>query len=122
MLLHPSRPSRDARSAEKSGERLGYDRRCRNLSPEEIKQKEDAGIPFVVRLKVPLRGECVYEDAIKGRTTVPWADVDDQVLLKSDAFPTYHLANVIDDRLMKISHVIRGRRVDELHPQAHPAL
>ncbi len=90
------------------GLRIGYDRRCRNLSKEEIKQREEAKIPFVVRLKVPLRGDCVYEDAIKGRTTVPWADVDDQVLLKSDAFPTYHLANVIDDRLMKITHVIRG--------------
>jgi glutamyl-tRNA synthetase len=57
---------------------------------------------------MPLEGECVYEDAIKGRITVPWADIDDQVLLKSDGFPTYHLAVVVDDHLMKISHVIRG--------------
>jgi glutamyl-tRNA synthetase len=92
----------------KFGQRLGYDRRCRNLSTEEIAQREAAGIPYVVRLKVPLRGECCYEDAIKGRVTVPWADVDDQVLLKSDSFPTYHLANVVDDHLMKITHVIRG--------------
>lgn len=90
------------------GVRGGYDRRDRNLSKEEIAQKEAAGIPYVIRLKVPLTGECVYEDAIKGRVTVPWADVDDQVLLKSDGFPTYHLANIVDDHLMKITHVIRG--------------
>ena len=92
----------------KQGGRLGYDRRCRNLSPEEIAAKEAAGLSHVVRLKMPLTGECVYEDAIKGRITSPWADVDDQVLLKSDGFPTYHLANVVDDYLMKITHVIRG--------------
>lgn len=92
----------------KLGGRQGYDRRCRNLSPEEIKQKEEAGLSYVVRLKMPLTGECVYEDLIKGRITYPWADVDDQVLLKSDGFPTYHLANVVDDHLMEITHVIRG--------------
>lgn len=92
----------------KTGGRLGYDRRCRNLSLAEIQEKESKGIPFVIRLKMPLTGECVYEDAIKGRITNPWADVDDQVLLKSDGFPTYHLANVVDDFLMKITHVIRG--------------
>lgn len=92
----------------KQGGRQGYDRRCRNLSSEEIKQRKEAGLPYVIRLKMPLIGECVYIDAIKGRITYPWADVDDQVLLKSDGFPTYHLANVVDDHLMKISHVIRG--------------
>lgn len=92
----------------KVGGRQGYDRRCRNLSQQEIQEKEQAGIPFVIRLKMPLTGECVYEDAIKGRITFPWADVDDQVLLKSDGFPTYHLANVVDDHLMEITHVIRG--------------
>jgi glutamyl-tRNA synthetase len=92
----------------KLGKKVGYDRRYRNLSPEEIRERESRGEPYVIRLKVPLTGECVYEDAIKGRITTPWADVDDQVLLKSDGFPTYHLANVVDDHLMKISHVIRG--------------
>lgn len=92
----------------KQGSRQGYDRRCRNLSPEEIKQNESENKPYVLRLKVPLTGECVYEDAIKGRIVFPWNDVDDQVLLKSDGFPTYHLANVVDDHLMQISHVIRG--------------
>jgi glutamyl-tRNA synthetase len=92
----------------KQGGRQGYDRRCRNLSDDEIRKKEAANMPWVIRLKVPLTGECVYDDAIKGRITFPWADVDDQVLLKSDGFPTYHLANVVDDYLMQISHVIRG--------------
>jgi len=92
----------------KQGGRQGYDRRCRNLSQAEIAEKEAAGMPYVVRLKLPLTGECVYQDDIKGRITSPWADVDDQVLLKSDGFPTYHLANVVDDHLMEITHVIRG--------------
>ncbi len=91
-----------------TGKRVGYDRRYRNLSAEEVRQREGRGESFVIRLKVPLTGECVYEDAIKGRITCPWADIDDQVLLKSDGLPTYHLANVVDDHLMKISHVIRG--------------
>lgn len=94
--------------AKKLGKRIGYDRRYRNLSKEEIKEREEAGQPFTIRLKVPLTGECVFEDGIKGRVVVPWADVDDQILLKSDGFPTYHLANVVDDHLMEITHVIRG--------------
>jgi glutamyl-tRNA synthetase len=92
----------------KLGKRVGYDRRYRNLSPEEVAEREKAGQPFVIRLKVPLTGECVFEDGIKGRISAPWADIDDQVLLKSDGFPTYHLANVVDDHFMEISHVIRG--------------
>lgn len=92
----------------KQGGRLGYDRRCRNLSSQEIKEKEDKGLASVIRLKMPLTGECVYEDQIKGRISCPWADIDDQILLKSDGFPTYHLANVVDDHLMEITHVIRG--------------
>ncbi|MGA8165442.1 MAG: glutamate--tRNA ligase [Waddliaceae bacterium] len=88
--------------------RQGYDRRCRNLTPEEVLDHEKRGLPSVIRLKVPLKGECVYTDVIKKRLTFPWADVDDQVLLKSDGYPTYHLANVVDDHLMEISHVIRG--------------
>ncbi len=94
--------------SKQGGGRQGYDRRCRNLSDTEIQQKKDQGLAFVIRLKMPLTGECVYQDDIKGRITSPWADVDDQVLLKSDGFPTYHLANVVDDHLMEITHVIRG--------------
>ncbi|MGE5196286.1 MAG: glutamate--tRNA ligase [Anaerolineae bacterium] len=92
----------------KLGQRIGYDRRYRNCSPEEVAQREKEGQPYVIRLKVPMTGDCVYEDGIKGRITCPWADIDDQILLKSDGFPTYHLANVVDDHLMQISHVIRG--------------
>lgn len=94
--------------AAQGSSKQGYDRRCRNLSAEEVSKREAAGIPYVVRLKMPLNGECVYEDEIKGRISVPWEDVEDQVLLKSDGFPTYHLANVVDDHLMAITHVIRG--------------
>lgn len=94
--------------ASKVGTRVGYDRRYRNLSPEEVAQREKAGRSYVIRLKVPLTGECFFEDGIKGRITTPWADIDDQILLKSDGFPTYHLANVVDDHLMEITHVIRG--------------
>ncbi len=94
--------------AEVSGQKQGYDRRDRYLTPEEVQEKEAKELPFVIRLKIPLSGDCVFDDAIKGRIQVPWADVDDQVLLKSDGYPTYHLANVVDDHLMQITHVIRG--------------
>ena len=94
--------------ASKMGKRIGYDRRYRNLSPDEIEKREKEGQSYVIRLKVPLTGECEYEDMIKGHITCPWSDVDDQILLKSDGFPTYHLANVVDDYLMKITHIIRG--------------
>ncbi len=94
--------------AKSMGKRIGYDRRYRNLSEKEVEEREKQGLPYVVRLKVPLEGECEYVDAIKGRVTAPWADIDDQIILKSDGHPTYHLANVVDDHLMKITHVIRG--------------
>ncbi len=86
----------------------GYDRRYRHLTPEEIKERESRAEPFTIRLKVPLSGACEFEDKLKGRIVYPWGDIDDQVLLKSDGFPTYHLANVVDDHLMGITHVIRG--------------
>ena len=92
----------------KGGQRIGYDRRYRNLSEEEIAQRDRENQPYTIRLKAPLTGQCVYDDLIKGRITSPWADVDDQVLLKSDGFPTYHLAHVVDDHEMKITHIIRG--------------
>ncbi len=94
--------------AKGKGQQSGYDRRYRDLSEDEVKEREAAGQPWVVRLKVPLTGDCVYEDLVKGQISTPWADVDDQVLLKTDGFPTYHLANIVDDHLMGISHVIRG--------------
>lgn len=92
----------------KLGQKIGYDRRYRNLSQEEVEQREREGQSYVVRLKVPLTGECVINDRIKGRIVYQWSDIEDQILLKSDGFPTYHLANVVDDHLMEITHVIRG--------------
>lgn len=94
--------------ASKTGQRRGYDRRYRNLSDKEIQERENRGESYVIRLKVPLTGECQYEDAVKGRMTSPWSDIDDQILMKSDGMPTYHMANVVDDHLMEITHVIRG--------------
>jgi glutamyl-tRNA synthetase len=92
----------------KTKQKLGYDRRHRNLSPDEIKEMESKNMPYVVRLKVPLNGTISFKDAIRGHIEVPCEDIDDQVILKSDGFPTYHLANIVDDHLMKITHVIRG--------------
>ena len=85
-----------------------YDGRCRHLSKEKIEQKITNGEKFVVRLKVPQEGEITFYDVVRDKITFPWEMVDDQVLMKSDGFPTYHLANVIDDHLMEISHIIRG--------------
>jgi len=98
----------EMRELRSKGCRKGYDRRYRNLCEKEIKEREEKGLPYVVRLKVPLSGDCLFEDGIKGKISFPWADIDDQILLKSDGFPTYHLANVVDDHLMGITHVIRG--------------
>ena len=94
--------------AKMQGTKLGYDRRHRNLTAEEIQQREDKKESYVIRLKVPLAGEVSFIDEVKGRVTTPCADIDDQILLKSDGMPTYHLANVVDDHLMQISHIIRG--------------
>ncbi len=85
-----------------------YDGTCRRLSPEEVQEKLKAGIPHVVRLKMPRRGETTFQDIIRGKVTFQNALIDDQILLKSDGYPTYHLANVIDDHYMQITHVIRG--------------
>ena len=86
----------------------GYDRRCRNLSDDEIQANVRAGIPSTVRMKVPLDGQTRFEDEVRGPVVYENQVLDDFVILKSDGFPTYHLANVVDDHLMKISHVIRG--------------
>ncbi len=94
--------------AARKGYSSGYDRRYRYLSEKEVKDREEKGQPYTIRLKVPLTGDCVFEDQIRGIISFPWADIDDQILLKSDGFPTYHLANVVDDHLMKITHVLRG--------------
>ncbi len=86
----------------------GYDRLCRGLSKEEVQEKLDEGTPHTVRLKAPLEGQTRFQDLIRGEVAFENAEIDDQILLKSDGYPTYHLANVVDDRLMEISHVIRA--------------
>jgi glutamyl-tRNA synthetase len=97
------------REAKKNqGGALSYDRHCRNLSTEEVQSREQAGESYVIRLKVPEEGETTFEDAIRGIIKTDNAILDDMILLKSDGFPTYHLANVVDDHLMHITHVIRG--------------
>ncbi len=87
---------------------LGYDRRCRNLSPEERAKKEAEGITPVVRFQTPLTGQTGFNDLIRGQVVFDNNTLDDFVLLKSDGYPTYHLANVVDDHLMEISHVLRA--------------
>jgi len=78
------------------------------LPPEEVAKRRAAGEPCVIRMKVPDEGTCVIEDMLRGRIEIDWAQVDCQILLKSDGMPTYHLANVVDDHLMGITHVLRG--------------
>jgi glutamyl-tRNA synthetase len=97
---------RDKQTAEKLPPR--YDGHCRDLSPEEINKRISAGEPYVIRLKVPREGEVEFIDPIRGKITFACAEVDDQVLMKSDGFPTYHLAVVVDDHLMEVTHVLRG--------------
>lgn len=85
-----------------------YDRRCRMLEADDVRKRLEAGTPHTIRLAVPLVGEVSFTDAIRGHISINCNVIDDQVLLKSDGFPTYHLANVVDDHLMGITHVIRG--------------
>ena len=81
---------------------------CRSLSAEEVQARLDAGTPYVIRQKIPLEGSTTFHDAIFGDITVENSTLDDQILLKSDGLPTYNFANVIDDHLMGITHVVRG--------------
>lgn len=81
---------------------------CRDLSAEEVQAKLDAGMPYVIRQKIPAEGTTTFHDAIFGDITVENSTLDDQVLLKRDGLPTYNFANVIDDHLMGITHVVRG--------------
>ncbi len=90
------------------GKAPGYDGHCRSLTQEEIKAKLEAGEPYVIRLKMPYEGETVIKDRLRGDIVFENNKIDDQVLLKADGFPTYHLANVVDDYLMGITHVIRA--------------
>ncbi len=98
---------RAEQTAAKSGF-VGYDGLCAALSPADAAARVSAGEPHVVRVRTPRDGECVFVDRLRGEVRIPWNTIDDQVLMKTDGYPTYHLANVVDDRLMQITHVIRG--------------
>ncbi len=86
----------------------GYDGHCRERAQEDVLAQINSGTPGVVRLKTPKEGKVTFHDLLRGDIVIESSEVDDQVLYKSDGFPTYHLANVVDDHLMKITHVIRG--------------
>lgn len=90
------------------GETPKYDGRGLALSAAEVERRLAAGEPYVIRLKVPEDGVCTFQDLLRGEIQIPWSQIDMQVLIKADGMPTYHLANVVDDHLMGISHVIRG--------------
>ncbi|MBQ9264239.1 MAG: glutamate--tRNA ligase [Clostridia bacterium] len=94
--------------AEARGEVFKYDKKCLGLSKEEVQAKLDAGLPYVIRLNCPTEGESSYDDVVFGHISFPNSDLDDMVLMKADGMPTYNFANVIDDHLMGITHVMRG--------------
>lgn len=99
----------EVRNAQKeAGETPKYDGKCRHLTKNEITEKLAAGTPFTIRLKLPDNYIIRFDDMVRGTIEMNTNDLDDQVLLKADGFPTYHLAVVVDDHLMEISHVIRG--------------
>ncbi len=85
-----------------------YDRHCLGLSKEEIQANLDAKMPFVIRQKMPTEGTTTFDDVVYGSITVDNSELDDQILIKADGMPTYNFANVIDDHLMNITHVVRG--------------
>ena len=92
-----------------AGEAVGhYDRKCRCLSCEEIQKNLDAGMPYVIRQKMPTEGVTSFDDLIYGHIEVDNSELEDQILIKTDGMPTYNFANVVDDHLMQITHVIRG--------------
>ncbi|NLZ46295.1 MAG: glutamate--tRNA ligase [Clostridiales bacterium] len=93
---------------EASGIMPMYDRHCRDLSKEEIEEKLNAGVPYIIRQRVPKDGTITFHDELYGDITVECSTLDDQVLIKTDGMPTYNFANVVDDHLMGITHVVRG--------------
>ena len=108
----------DADDAENDApQTFGYNRHCRNLSKEEIEKNLSEGKPYVIRQKVPLDQTVTFHDEVYGDITVDTNTLDDQILLKSDGLPTYNFANVVDDHLMEISHVIRGKEYISSNPK-----
>ena len=98
-----------------------YDGHCSRLSQEEIDAKLAAGEPYVIRQKIPA-GSTTFHDAVYGDVTVDNAELDDQILIKSDGLPHDNFANVIDDHLMGITHVVRGSEYLSLLPQIQPVV
>ena len=99
----------EAMRAERKGQSfVGYDGHCRGIDPVESERRATAGESHVIRLAMPKTGETIFTDRLRGELRFDNAQIDDQILLKSDGFPTYHLANVVDDHLMGITHVIRA--------------
>ena len=86
----------------------GYDRHCRNLPQEEIDRLLNEGVPYVIRQKMPIDGTTTFIDSVFGEITAPNSELQDQILIKADGYPTYNFANVIDDHTMGITHVVRG--------------
>ena len=96
-------------SAGESGKEIAqYDKHCLSLSKEEVEENLAKGIPYVIRQNNPIEGTTTYSDLLYGDITVPNSELDDMILIKSDGYPTYNFANVVDDHLMKITHVVRG--------------
>jgi glutamyl-tRNA synthetase len=104
----PERLEKMRKAQEAANQQSKYDGGCRKLSSEQIEENLRNQLPHVIRLKMPETGESRFTDLIRGEISVQNDLVDDQILIKSDGYPTYHLANVIDDHYMEISHVIRG--------------
>jgi len=104
---------REARRAE--GKHTALKQSDLELPQDEVERRMEAGMPYVVRMKVPEEGVCVIDDMLRGPIELDWGQVDAQILLKSDGMPTYHLANVVDDHLMQITHVIRGEEWQLCH-------
>lgn len=96
------------KAQELKGETQRYDGRCQHLTETEIESNISNNLPFVIRMKVPEEGTCIVNDLLRGEISFPWKQIDMQILLKQDGMPTYFLANVVDDYLMEITHVIRG--------------
>lgn len=96
------------KETQKGQDQAKYDKLCLKLTKEESEEKIKAGIPYVIRLNVEEGQKIIVDDLIRGRVEFDSSVIDDQVLIKSDGYPTYHLANVVDDHYMQISHVIRG--------------
>ncbi|OBZ86939.1 Glutamate--tRNA ligase [Choanephora cucurbitarum] len=104
----PERLNKVREQRQKQGNYIAYDKHCSFLSEEEIKERLDQNTPFTVRLRTPYEGSTEHKDLVYGKIQFSNKTIDDTILLKSDGFPTYHLANVVDDHKMKITHVLRG--------------